>query len=252
MNPSLHLLYFSPTGSTEKIAKILCSSLGIVSSEYDLTNPELQGYRFSSSDLIVAAVPVYGGRIPKLAAEALRKFKGENTPVIALAVYGNREYEDALLELTDTLHSLDFSSIAAGAFIAQHVFAPEIGKGRPNQEDLSAIEDFGAKIKEKLTSDLSKVTPKGNRPYKEYHPAPMIPLTNNQCIFCKLCAKKCPAQAIPMDKPNETILGKCILCARCIQICPQKARSLPIPFQEKVFTMLQNVYDPKKQPEVFL
>lgn len=247
-----HLLYFSPTGSTEKIAKFLGSSLGAISSEHDLTDQKLQGRSFSSSDLIIAAVPVYGGRIPKLAAEAFKKFQGENTPAIALTAYGNREYEDALLELTDILELRGFTSIAAGAFIAQHVFAPEIGKGRPNRKDFSQIEDFSMKIKEKLTSDLSKVTPKGNYPYKEYHPAPIVPLTNNQCVSCKLCAKRCPAQAIPMDQPNETILGTCILCARCIQICPKKARSLPLPFQEKVFAMLQAVYNPQKQPEFFL
>lgn len=252
MTYSLHLLYFSPTGSTEKISKILGSSLGVISSEYDLTAHELQSRRFSSSDLIIAAVPVYGGRIPRLAAESLKKFQGKNTPAVALAVYGNREYEDALLELTDILHSLEFLPIAAGAFIAQHVFAPEIGKGRPNKEDISIIEDFGKKIREKLASSLSEITPTGNRPYKEYHPAPITPITDDKCISCKLCAIKCPVQAIPLDKPNETIPGKCILCARCIHICPQNARTLPLPFQEKVLTMLRSAADPQKQPKIFL
>ena len=54
---------------------------------------------FQPGTLAVLAVPVYGGRVPEPALERIRACRGNGTPAVLAAVYGNREFEDALLEL---------------------------------------------------------------------------------------------------------------------------------------------------------
>ena len=107
--------YFSPTGSTKKAALALTSALADPDgfTEIDLSLPALAQYTFAASDIIVVAVPVFGGRVPAFALRQLAALHGQNTSAIAVAAYGNRAYEDALLELSDSLTSQSFRVIAA-------------------------------------------------------------------------------------------------------------------------------------------
>jgi len=44
------------------------------------------------------------------------------------------------------------------------------------------------------------------------------------CTFCTLCAKRCPTQAIEVDRPNRrwTIDRlRCISCDCCVEVCPK-------------------------------
>jgi hypothetical protein len=44
-------------------------------------------------------VPVYKGRAPVFLTDYFSRVKGNNTAVVFIVVYGNRDYDDALLEL---------------------------------------------------------------------------------------------------------------------------------------------------------
>ena len=47
-----------------------------------------------------------------------------------------------------------------------------------------------------------------------------------KCIYCTLCAKKCPAGALAVDRAAKTWTldeDKCIACGTCHDICPKKA-----------------------------
>lgn len=51
----------------------------------------------------------------------------------------------------------------------------------------------------------------------------------NACIYCTICAKKCPAQAIDVDRPNKHWTFdrlRCISCSSCVEACPKKCLSL--------------------------
>ncbi len=46
-----------------------------------------------------------------------------------------------------------------------------------------------------------------------------------KCIFCGICAKKCPADTIIVDRENKTWEinpFKCIICGVCAEVCPKK------------------------------
>ena len=46
--------------------------------------------------------------------------KGNGARAVLLVVYGNREYEDTLLELSDVMEAAGFSPVAAVAAVAEH------------------------------------------------------------------------------------------------------------------------------------
>lgn len=65
-------------------------------------------------------------------------------------MYGNREYEDALLELNNIVVEAGFQPVAGGAFIDEHSFENDstpIAKGRPDIKDLQKATEFGRTIR---------------------------------------------------------------------------------------------------------
>ena len=51
---------------------------------------------------------------------------------------------------------------------------------------------------------------------------------SDDCVFCTLCAKKCPEGAITVDRENKTWSvdsSKCTKCGTCVGACPKKALS---------------------------
>lgn len=225
----LETFYFSPAGTTKAIVDILSDALGMETSHHDLTvkpaHPDIK----TSGDLVIFAAPVYAGRIPPLAAQRLAGVKGNGQKAVAIVVYGNRDYDDALLELCDIAVQQGFEVVAAGAFIGEHCIFTRVATSRPDPDDRIRIQEFARKVKETLATDirldLKKV--KGNRPYKKIAGVPLHPKVDKKlCNGCGTCVRECPAGAIPMDNPRATDGSKCITCCRCIQYCPQNARSL--------------------------
>ena len=47
-----------------------------------------------------------------------------------------------------------------------------------------------------------------------------------KCVYCTLCAKKCPAGAITVDRAAKTWTldeDKCVSCGTCAEVCPKNA-----------------------------
>ena len=82
------------------------------------------------------------GRIPTQTLISLNQIKANKTPAIVVCVYGNRDYDDALLELKEVVESNGFTVISAGAFVAQHSIFPQVGQNRPDEKDLTKIKEF--------------------------------------------------------------------------------------------------------------
>ena len=118
-------VYFSATYTTHRIVGHLAKRLSEEITECDITNiAPAENVIIPKDELLIVGIPVYAGRVPEMAVERIRQFKGKGTPAIAVAVYGNRDYDDALLELSDLLADNGFQVISAGAFIAQHSILP--------------------------------------------------------------------------------------------------------------------------------
>ena len=254
---NLHVVWFSATATTKRITEIIAGQFTAASViKYDITKSSLSdNIHIGSNDLLIAGMPVYAGRIPAIAVDVLNKFKGNKTPAIIACIYGNREYDDALLELKDILQANAFSVISAGAFIAQHSIFPTVGTSRPDEKDKKIITLFGEKSAVLVSllenaNNLPDINVKGNRPYKKPGKVPLTPKADKKCNKCGTCVNLCPTDAIPSLNPRITFGSKCIACARCITLCPQQARhfgGLIYKFAGKKFTKDNSV---RKEPEM--
>ena len=112
-------LVFSPTGGVMRTAEIITNAWNSKTETVDLTDPALSPHSFQKGDLVLLAVPSYGGRVPALAAQRLAAIQGNGASCVLLCAYGNRAYEDTLVELQDLAVGCGFQVIAAIAAVAE-------------------------------------------------------------------------------------------------------------------------------------
>jgi ferredoxin len=259
-------VYFSPTGTTRKAISAFARGMGLRWKEIDLTLPEnrqIVNQSFTKDDLLVAGLPVYGGRLPKNLDNFFSGLTGNGTPAVALVMYGNREYDDALIELKLRLEEKGFVVKAGAAFIGEHSFSEKIATGRPDARDLTAAADFGRKTIESINKGLSgKLNLKGNFPFvkKGYDPAihldfpphPRI-VTTESCTQCQICSQNCPWGAINPSDCKIRDYSKCLLCFRCLKNCPEKAiQATGEKWLEYLPQFEKRLNAQRKEPELFL
>lgn len=247
------LLYFSPTGGTKKVGETFCRGISDHMTTVDLCRQN-EVPTIPTDALTVIAAPVFGGRIPAIVAEYLARLDGTGRKAVTLVVYGNRAYEDALLELNDITENCGFEIIASGALIAQHSMNPDIAAGRPDDKDKKEITEFAEKVRLKLNSDTkNKIKVPGNYPYKVSASSPATPISLSACTICQQCVRVCPTNAITVENGAiKTDPEKCILCMACTANCPRNVRILPPPLQEKMQQMLGKLKSVRRENEIFL
>lgn len=253
-----NIVYFSPTYTTKGIIQLIADQFGTKVSAFDITDHfnDIPSLTFSKTDFVIVGIPVYSGRVPKLAKTILSQMNGNETPVALVATYGNRHYDDSLVELKTILQAKGFITIAAAAFATEHSVVRKFGKGRPNHDDLEVIRKFAEDLHRKINlwnmNEHKELEIKGNLEYRRYQSIPIKPHASALCTKCGLCARKCPAGAILPTEPKKADKKKCVTCMRCVSICPHKARdfySIEKFMAEKSLSKLCQEY---KHPEVFI
>ncbi len=255
-----HTLFFSPTQTGATVSCAVQSGLTLdIGDSMDLPRV-LEPRAFGADDVVIISMPVYSGRLPTLAVEKFKKSQGGGALAVAVVMYGNRAFDDALLELSDLCTDQGFSVIASAAFIGVHSFSmPKfpIAFGRPDASDLQKAAEFGALVQKKIDSgeDLNTPSVPGNRPYKDaMNPMGAIAETNTEnCIQCGLCETFCPSQAITLTKEGpQTDAEKCIGCAACVKACTSHARKITMPKIYEIAERLHNACQTRQEPEWYL
>lgn len=154
-------LHYSPVGGaaimTERLARSImallddCSTEDITVECHDLLREQADGIKVDEETVVVIGMPVYVGKIPLPAAEALRKIAGNGAMTIASVSYGGRSYGNALFELKSLAEDCGFRPIGAGAFLISYM----VRRGRAHISgpalDAEAMSEFSkaaaAKIK---------------------------------------------------------------------------------------------------------
>jgi ferredoxin len=251
-------IYFSPTHTTEKSLKAFAKGTGLPFEMVDLTTPRHRSSfkrSFQPNELVVVGLPVYAGRLPGLIDDFFANLEGNGAPAVAVVVYGNRDYDDSLLELKMKLESRSFKVRAAATFIGEHTFSSKIATGRPDANDLVTASDFGKRtilsIAQEIPGDLKF---KGTYPFKAKVIGPgIVPTTSAECVLCGLCIDNCPWGAIDSNDCKKVDASKCMRCARCIKECPSGAKQFTDPGHLAFIPEFEKRLNTRRcEPELFL
>lgn len=255
-------MYFSPTGTTEKIVTCVADELAGGKAEvFDFTLPKARAKEkaFTEGDAVVFGVPVYAGRVPNVLLKYLDTVRGNGALAVPIVLFGNRNYDDALIELRNILEKNGFHTIAAAAFVGEHSFSKTLAAGRPDDKDMALAKEFASKIP---LEDRGMISVKGEDPIRGYYQPrdrkgvfidirKVKPLTSEACDDCKICAQVCPMGSISFDNVRE-FTGICIKCGACIKKCPKQAKY----YEDEGYlyhkTELEEGYTRRAEPELFV
>lgn len=243
-------IIFSPTGGTERVARIISGRWNRNTVMIDLCDAQTDFSKcvIDKEDRVLVAMPSFGGRAPAVAIERLRKIAGNGARCTLVCVYGNRAYEDTLAEMEDAAKESNFKVIAAIAAVAEHSIMPQYAAGRPDASDKKQLEQFADQIAGKTEAAVSIP---GNRPYKKAGGAGLVPKPTKSCVKCALCAENCPVQAI--DSTDFTADSrKCIACMRCVKQCPENARKVNGAMVSIAAMAIKKACSVRKENELFL
>ena len=230
-------VYFSGTGTTEKVvtrmAKIAAEDLGAEYKTFCFNLPkDREGeLSFGPGDLVIFGTPVYAGRVPNLLLPYIRdKVKGNGALAVPVSLFGNRNFDDGLIELRNVLEADGFHTVAGGAFVGEHSFSRTLGAGRPDAQDMALVEELAHKTAEKVkglerapeipayVAGCDPIRPyytprdRHGEPIKDFLKAKPV-TDSDKCVKCGLCARLCPS-----------VVGKCIKCCACVKKCPKGAK----------------------------
>lgn len=252
----LHSYFFSASNTTEKVVRAVADNLGLGAEHHNITPNVVTNFVTpAEDDIVMFAAPVYAGRLPAVAVEKFNKVMGAGQKCLAIVVYGNRHYDDALIELCDLLKTNGFDVVAAAAFVARHSIFPKVAVCRPDAGDLKKIAEFSLLVRDALAKgrSLDIDTVYGKRPYKKATPVSLYPIVDKtKCRECGKCARECPAGAISIENPKETVAENCITCSRCIVVCPDKARCFGGLKYKAIATLFKKMCSARREPEWFI
>ena len=239
-------VFFSATGTTEKVVTGVAKTLAKLNNAeckfYSFNLPEARTRKltFSKEDLVILGIPVYAGRVPNLLSPFIReKVFGNATLATPITLFGNRSYDDALIELRNIMQKNGFCPVSAGAFVGEHSFSTILGAGRPDADDMALADQLAqetAKIVRSISAPPTEaVSVRGNEPVGPFYvprdrsgnPLNILkakPKTDTaKCLDCGLCRNICPMGSIDPANVGE-IPGVCIKCGACIKKCPAQAK----------------------------
>ena len=273
-------VFFSPTGNTRKavveIADVIARREGIAVREIDFTLPGAREEvrKFEAGELVIFGTPVYAGRIPNKILPAVQTlFEGNGALAVPVVTFGNRSFDNALIELRIELEQHGFHTIAGAAFVAEHVFSNKLAAGRPDKKDLELIRRFAGDVAEKIKGleegpldGMAEIPApaavKGIEPVPAYYrslqedgsPANFLkakPKTSDSCNDCGICARVCPMGSISPEN-CRIVTGICIKCQACVKACPEGAKYFDDPVMLSHTRMLEQNYARRAENEVFL
>ena len=257
------IVYISPAGTTEMVARTIETSLmarGESCTLYNLgtkppTSADISSVLASEIEtMLFVGSPVYSSHAVPMVINFIDQLPAvKNSRVIPFVTWGGATSGVALHEMGKKLLDRGFALAGAAKVMAVHSLMwslPDpIGDGRPNTDDLDQVAQL---VSDVIDNADAGCTQQLSIEALNYQPAEHVPemlqlsvakaktilpsrqVDPERCTLCGYCRDNCPASAIELN-PLPVFLPDCFICYNCVRLCPEKAISADLdPVYERI------------------
>lgn len=238
----LLLHYFSATGNTAKMAKVLEDAFTALGAEVTLRDITPHPQRQGAIDLkpyqaVVFGAPIHSWRAPRIVREWIRTLDGRGRKCSMFFTYGGFGVHPTHESTRQILEEQGFVVVSSAEFLASHTF--NIGGwramvGRPDDTDFAVAREYAERTYKRFTGEDPTVTGEFEKTEHTEEALDAIEafrfkvLTQlpgrggDDCSMCMVCEELCPSGAMNAEV-GEADPGKCIACLGCVLNCPENA-----------------------------
>lgn len=239
----IYHITFSPTRGSYHYGSYLAHKLGTEIC-IDKTLPSERAVDFvleQEHQMVLISYPCYGGRMPSLFSSYVQNHVhfAQGTKVILLTSYGNRHFDDALVEGFDLVKEKGAEVLGAAAMVTEHIYTSKVGTGRPSHCDYGVLDAFSVEIQHRLAQGETLSDVEGNRPYKQSSSAKKVVYfmperDETLCTHCHSCDAVCPTGAMKSQDPQA-----CLHCLACVKACKTGALTMDMTHLQGAITFLE-------------
>ena len=235
------ILYFSATGNTAKMAKVIEERFAEIGGEVTMSNMTSYTNRQEKIDLapydaVVFGAPVHARRAPKVVREWLRTLNGQGKKCSMFFTYGGFGVHPTHYSTREILEEQHFRVVSSAEFLGAHTF--NLGGwralgDRPNELDFKVAKDYVELTWKRFTGEDDRIL--GELEKTEYTEEQLdsaetsrfkvvtqLPTRGGEeCSMCLECEELCPTGAMEAES-GEADKEKCIACLACVSNCPEE------------------------------
>ncbi len=236
------ILYFSATGNTAKMAKVIEERFAEVGCKVTMANMTSYENRQEKIDLtpyeaVVFGAPVHARRAPRVVREWLRTLDGQGKKCSMFFTYGGFGAHPTHYSTREILKEQNFIVVSSAEFLGAHTF--NLGgwralRDRPNELDFEVAKDYVELTCKRFTGEDDRIL--GELEKTEYTEKQLdsaetlrfkkvtqLPTRGGkECSLCLVCEELCPTGAMEAES-GEADKEKCIACLACVSSCPEEA-----------------------------
>ncbi|MHA2398530.1 MAG: EFR1 family ferrodoxin [Promethearchaeota archaeon] len=236
------ILYFSATGNTAKIAKVIKEKFkeeGVMVTMSDITplGDRQRKIDFEPYQAVVFGAPTHARRAPRVFRDWLRTLDGQGKKCSMFFTYGGFGVHPTHYSTREILKEQNFIVVSSAEFLGAHTF--NLGGwralgDRPNELDFHVAQDYVELTYKRFTGEDDRIL--GDLEKTEYTEEKLdsaessrfkkvtqLPTRGgDECGMCLNCEESCPTGAMEAES-GEADKEKCIACLGCVYICPEEA-----------------------------
>ena len=234
------ILYFSATGNTKKIAKVIGDTYIQMGCEVTLSDITPYADRQKNIDLkrydaVVFGAPIHSLRAPRVVREWIKTLEGESKKCAMFFTYGGFGVHPTHYSTRQILEKQNFIVVSSAEFLGFHTF--NLGgwkamEGRPDASDFEMANEYARITYKRFTGEDKGIlgelekTKSTEEQLDSIEPLRFKLLTQlptrdgNVCCMCKVCEELCPSGAMNAES-GEADKEKCIACLGCVANCTE-------------------------------